>query len=79
MDKDHGYDDQEFREYCDSEKMSVGSLYGIVAWKAWNAPRKNRQLMLEALKNLENDDGQIPDHAWALCQQAIAAAGGKKK
>lgn len=32
------------------------------------------QLMLEALQNLENDAGLIPDHAWALCQQAIAKA-----
>ena len=30
--------------------------------------------MLIALKNLENDAGQIPDHAWKLCQQAIAKA-----
>lgn len=36
-------------------------------------------LMLEALKNLENDAGQIPIHAWELCQQAIAAAGGDRK
>ena len=37
------------------------------------------QLMLEALQNLENDSRQIPDHAWALCQKAIAAAGGNTK
>ena len=36
-------------------------------------------LMLEALQNLENDSGQIPDHAWQLCQQAITAAGGSAK
>lgn len=37
------------------------------------------QLMLEALQNLENDAGQIPDHAWKLCQHAITAAGGSAK
>lgn len=77
--RDHGYDDKEFKSYCDSESMSVGSLYGIVAWKAWNASRTPVKAMLDALENLENDAGQIPDHAWALCQQAIAAAGGKTK
>lgn len=35
--------------------------------------------LLEALKNLENDDGQIPDHAWTLCQDAIRAAEGEMK
>lgn len=32
--------------------------------------------MLEALQNLENDDGIIPDHAWKLVQDAIAKATG---
>jgi len=35
--------------------------------------------MLLALQNLENDAGQIPDHAWQMCQRAIAAAGGNTK
>jgi len=30
--------------------------------------------LLEALQNLENDDGSIPDHAWKLCQRAISKA-----
>ncbi len=30
--------------------------------------------LLEVLENLENDAGQIPDHAWALIQAAIAKA-----
>lgn len=34
--------------------------------------------MLEALKNLENDDGNMPPSAWALVQQAIAKAEGKE-
>jgi len=33
--------------------------------------------LLEALENLENDDGSIPDHAWNLCQAAIAKAKGE--
>jgi len=41
--------------------------------------REAAPLMFEALKNLENDAGQIPDHAWDLCQRAIAAAGGSAK
>ena len=32
--------------------------------------------MLNALENLENDDGAIPDHAWWLVQQAIIKAKG---
>ena len=34
--------------------------------------------LLEALKNLENDDGSIPAHAWALAQSAIAKVEGRK-
>ncbi|NWC74267.1 hypothetical protein HX823_09275 [Pseudomonas sp. P7759] len=30
--------------------------------------------LLAALLNLENDDGKIPEHAWALIQSAIAKA-----
>lgn len=30
--------------------------------------------LLEALQNLENDNGQIPDHAWKLVQDAIKKA-----
>ena len=33
--------------------------------------------LLDALKNLENDDGSIPAHAWELVQSAIAKAEGK--
>ena len=34
-----------------------------------------RRLMLEALENLENDDGrQMPASAWKLVQEAIAIA-----
>ena len=30
--------------------------------------------LLAALQNLENDNGAIPDHAWNMCQEAIAKA-----
>lgn len=30
--------------------------------------------MLEALQNLENDNGQIPNHAWEMVQNAIKKA-----
>ncbi len=30
--------------------------------------------LLEALQNLENDNGSIPHHAWAMVQTAIAKA-----
>ncbi|WP_068318981.1 hypothetical protein [Polycladidibacter hongkongensis] len=36
--------------------------------------------MLEALENLENDDGQsMPSEAWLLIQNAVEAAGGTPK
>ena len=35
--------------------------------------------MLEALENLENDNGAIPDHAWDMVQAAIAKAKGNAK
>lgn len=39
-----------------------------------NSLRSTRKDLLEALQNLENDNGQIPDHAWKLVQDAIAKA-----
>jgi len=33
--------------------------------------------LLEALENLENDAGQIPEHAWKIVCAAIAAAKGE--
>ena len=30
--------------------------------------------LLHALQNIENDNGQIPDHAWKVIQDAIAKA-----
>lgn len=33
--------------------------------------------LYEALDNLENDDGSIPDHAWKLVQAALAKARGE--
>lgn len=50
------------------------------AWLEYPQDRANAQLiaaapdMLAALENLENDNGSIPDHAWALVQAAIAKA-----
>ena len=32
-------------------------------------------IMLEALENLENDDGRIPPSAWNLVRKALSAAG----
>lgn len=33
--------------------------------------------LLDALENLENDDGSIPAPAWEMCQYAIARARGR--
>jgi hypothetical protein len=35
--------------------------------------------LLEALQNLENDDGSIPKHAWDIVQNAIKKAIGNKE
>ena len=35
--------------------------------------------MLEALENLENDDGKMPESAWNLVRAAIAKAKGESK
>jgi hypothetical protein len=34
--------------------------------------------LLHALQNIENDNGQIPDHAWKVIQDVIAKATGDK-
>lgn len=42
--------------------------------------RRERELkadLLEALKNIENDDGSIPGTIWAMCIAAIAKAEGR--
>lgn len=33
--------------------------------------------MIEALENLENDNNQIPEHAWKMVQEAIKQARGE--
>lgn len=33
--------------------------------------------MIEALENLENDNNQIPEHAWKLVQEAIRQSKGE--
>lgn len=38
-----------------------------------------RDLLLEACVNLENDDGSIPASAWNMIQSAVAEAGGTPK
>lgn len=35
--------------------------------------------LLEALENLENDAGQMPDHAWQMVKSAIRKAKGEIK
>jgi len=69
--------DQYVRHWCvsgpsvhmyTSNKASLPDMYLIAA-----APD-----LLEALKNLENDDGSIPSHAWEMVQKAIAKATGEK-
>lgn len=37
-------------------------------------PSETFKLMLEALQNLENDNNQIPPHAWEMVQNAIKKA-----
>ena len=38
-----------------------------------------RTVLVEALENLENDDGHMPASAWNLVQDAVTRAGGKRK
>lgn len=67
-------------EHCEYYGLNVGTFYNgcgwdneADAWKAAAAPE-----MYEALKNLENDNGQIPEHAWQMVQDAIKKAEGLK-
>jgi hypothetical protein len=51
--------------------------------QGWDEAGANARLissapdLLEALLNLENNDGSIPSHAWKIVQAAIAKATGK--
>jgi hypothetical protein len=72
--------------YADIENLSPDDMHahcnGLVlqACKEARDILANAQLiaaapdLLEALQNLENDDGSIPEHAWKLCQAAISKA-----
>jgi hypothetical protein len=64
-----------------------GGITSVTRWNAISLPSSiqgfaNARLiaaapdLLEALENLENDNGAIPQHAWALAQAAIAKATG---
>lgn len=76
MDTRHGYDDKEFKAYCDSENMAVGSLYGIVAWKAWQASRKS--VFIELPSSYENDRGVMSYYKDEI-EQSLSDAGIKSK
>lgn len=61
----YGYgDDDDGGVQGKSKEEEIANAYLIAA-----APD-----MLEALKNLENDDGHIPLEAWKMVQSAIAKA-----
>lgn len=44
----------------------------IVKASDYDALLVERDQLLEALENLENDNGAIPDHAWMMVKAAIA-------
>lgn len=35
------YSDKEFQAHCDIERMWVGSIYGLVAWRSWVAAHQS--------------------------------------
>lgn len=74
--QDHGYDDKEFKAYCDSENMAVGSLYGIVAWKAWKAAKLQNQDLLSTLLAITNSgpDAMPIKEAFEMAHRAIERA-----
>lgn len=60
--------------------VRIGRAYGSIHGFRLQGAAKTARLMaaapdmLEALENLENDDGSIPDHAWEMVQEAIKKA-----
>ena len=66
---------------CDYYGLNVGTFYNGCGWRsladAWKAAAAPE--MYEALKNLENDNSQIPEHAWQMVQDAIKKAEGLKE
>ena len=53
-------------------ELDVTNIYAAFEWLF-----DCRKDLLHALENIENDAGQIPEHAWKVIQDAIAAAGGR--
>lgn len=82
MDTHHGYDDKEFKAYCDSAKMATGSLYGMVAWKAWQASRESLVINLPVMPKAQRSDEEATFSAGGCdmlskCIKSIEAAGFK--
>lgn len=77
------YEDEEFKAYCDKEKMAVGSLYGLVAWSAWMAARKPVLIELpEQYEDKVEGVGCTISISWLdpdEVRDAIHAAGAKTK
>ena len=77
-------EDQPYRSLFDTEEQVI-DLAKVKA-ESWFLATRNQELeaigaqMLEALENLENDDGlRMPASAWLMVQVAIQAAGGTPK
>lgn len=61
-----------------------GDVSPLSLYRSMEVRRANARLiaaapeMLEALQNIENDDGSIPEHAWQMIQNAITKATGEE-
>ena len=84
---DQGFESDLLPKLCDSAGAEIcnfgdRTLYQQKPGESPNDPDKNliaaAPELLEALENLENDAGQIPEHAWKIVKAAIARAKGEQ-
>ena len=76
---DHAHDEEVV--YIEADRYGVASIFTDTD-KVDSTELANARLiaaapeLLEALKNIENDDGHIPSTIWNMCKAAIAKAEG---
>jgi hypothetical protein len=68
------HEDKEFKKYCDSKKMHVRSVHGIVSCDAWKASRAAIVIELPETPN-KQVEYELLDEWKERCAEAIKAAG----
>lgn len=64
---------------AEESRVTGGQSLYLVHYRVAERLERQRNTLLEACENLENDDGAIDSTSWNMIQTAVAQAGGKPK